>query len=191
MTGSKGYFNIFPYDGADLLIGRGNCLHFSNFLKCLYERMGNETYILANYLYGARDSNFNEFSRIVQKIFRFNHACCLVIEDNLPYIYDSANVEAYLYGGNKYQFGNHGGKLRVNFDKTYLLNDITLEQISRIKTYPSLYKFIDEEKRQDIEKSYDKINSTIFQRLDQTDCMDKFHESIKPYLIKVKKLQNY
>lgn len=34
------HFDIYGYEGADILVGEGNCRHFSNFLKLLYEKRG-------------------------------------------------------------------------------------------------------------------------------------------------------
>lgn len=190
-VGSKNGFDIFQYEGADLLVGAGNCLNFSDFLKAIYNKMDNKAYVLANYLYGVKDSNFSQVDRLIQRILRCNHTCCLVVEEGVPCIFDTLNVEAYLYSNNKYQYGSHGGKLRINFDKTYFLNDITLEQFNTIKTYPKLYNLISNEKRQSLEKSFGKINPVLFEKLDQTNCMECFHEVIKPYLVKVKKMQKY
>lgn len=189
--GSKDGFDIFQHEGADLLVGTGNCLNFSDFLKDIYNKMDNKAYVVANYLYGVKDSSFSQVDRLIQRILMFNHACCLVVEENVPCIFDPLNVEAYLYSNDKYQYGNHGGKLRINFDKTYLLNDITLDQFNTIKTYPKLYNSIGNEKRQSLEKSLGKINPVLFEKLDQTNCMERFHEVIKPYLVKAKKIQKY
>ena len=96
-----------------------------------------------------------------------------------------------MYNNNKVQYGNHGGRLRVNLDKTYLLNDITMEQFEGVKNSPSCYRTILQEKRNIIEKNAGKVDANIYKMLDQTDCMDDFYNMISPCLAKAKKLQKH
>lgn len=184
-------FDIFNYEGSSILVGTGNCLNFSNFLKRLYIYMGYESFVIANYLYNVKDSNFDTINRIVQRILKFNHACCFVFENNIPYIFDPLNVEAYLYKNDKYQVGNHGSKLRVNFDKTYLLNTMSLDQLSDLRSSSKIYLSMDKNEKSNIDNNLGKIKKPLFDILNNTDCMEEFHEKIKPDLKRVKKLQKY
>lgn len=181
-------FDIYLFEGADILIGKGNCRNFSNFLELLYRTRGNDSFVVANYLYGVNDSNFNRTSRLLQRMFKFNHACCLVEENDVQYIFDPSNVEAYVHKGLKYQTGNRDGKLRINFDKTYLLNAMTKEDLNKIKTFPRVYLSYDDKKKQYIESKAGVLSSAIFNELNNTDCMEEFHESIKYELSYVKRL---
>ena len=170
-------FDIFGYEGADILLGNGNCLNFANFLKQIYQEQGHESYVVANYM-NIKDSNFNAFNRLMQLVLRFNHAVTYVNADDTPYMFDSLNVEAFLYNGAIIQKGNKGDKLTVNFDKTYLLNDMSFEQLRGVKRVHSMYMVKDITDQMDIQQKFGKINPETYALLNDSDCMDQFHENI-------------
>lgn len=181
-------FDILGYEGADILIGKGNCRNFSNFLKLIYEKMGYESWIIANYLYDTEDANFNNVHRLIQRISRLNHACCLVEEDKIPYIFDSLNMESYIYKEPKHQIGKRGSKIKINYKWTYFFNTINQAQLNKIQNYPQMYQLLPEEKRILAESKVGTIRPIVFNELNNTDCMHQFYESIHYELTQAKKL---
>ena len=61
-------------------------------------------------------------------------------------------------------------------------------QLKKIKSFPSVYLKFDEDKRKGIESKAGVIRSSVFNQLNNTDCLDYFHESIQYELKQAKKL---
>ena len=91
----KNIMNIDNYFAFDVFNGQGCCLNYSDFLVDILSCCGYSSTIAVNFL---SSNPLNNIKYLVLKNFPFksaNHASALILDNNMPYIFDPTNITAF------------------------------------------------------------------------------------------------